>query len=69
MWRNPVTGEDSLQVHGQGAFKLFLNSSPDGEETVVSDLTEVRAFLHNYVISILFVLFVADNVQIDVTGA
>jgi len=46
VWRNPVTGEDSLQVHGQGAFKLFLKSSPDGEETVIDDLGEVRAFLH-----------------------
>ena len=46
VWENPVTGEHSLQVHGQGAYKLFLKSSPDGEETVVSDLGEVRAFLH-----------------------
>ncbi|KAH8683086.1 alpha-ketoglutarate dependent xanthine dioxygenase [Tricladium varicosporioides] len=46
VWRNPVTGEDSLQVHGQGAFKLFLKSSADGEESVVSDLKEVREFLH-----------------------
>ena len=45
VWRNPVTGEDSLQVHGQGAFKLFLKSSPDAEETVISDLKEVRAFV------------------------
>ncbi|KAH7321892.1 hypothetical protein BKA65DRAFT_556224 [Rhexocercosporidium sp. MPI-PUGE-AT-0058] len=46
VWENPVTGEHSLQVHGQGAFKLFLKSSSDGEETVISDLGEVRAFLH-----------------------
>jgi alpha-ketoglutarate-dependent taurine dioxygenase len=46
VWRNPVTGQDSLQVHGQGAFKLFLKSSPDAEEKVVDDLGEVRAFLH-----------------------
>lgn len=49
VWRNPVTGEDSLQVHGQGAFKLFLKGSEEGEERVVSDLGEVRAFLHKYV--------------------
>ncbi|TVY58642.1 putative dioxygenase [Lachnellula cervina] len=46
VWKNPVTGEESLQVHGQGAFKLFLKSSPDGEETVIDDLGEVRAFMH-----------------------
>lgn len=46
VWENPVTGEHSLQVHGQGAFKLFLKSSPEGKETVISDLAEVRAFLH-----------------------
>jgi len=45
VWENPVTGEHSLQVHGQGAFKLFLKSSPEGEETVISDLGEVRAFV------------------------
>ena len=48
VWENAVTGEHSLQVHGQGAFKLFLKSSPEGEETVVRDLGEVRAFLHKY---------------------
>jgi hypothetical protein len=46
VWQNPVTSEHSLQVHGQGAFKLFLKSSPDDEEQVVEDLGEVRAFLH-----------------------
>lgn len=46
VWKNPVTGEDSLQVHGQGAFKLFLKGSPDGAEAMVSDLKDVRAFLH-----------------------
>ncbi|EFX04661.1 alpha-ketoglutarate dependent xanthine dioxygenase [Grosmannia clavigera kw1407] len=45
VWTNPVTGEQSLQVHGQGARRLFLKSSPDGEETVVEDLAEVRAFM------------------------
>ncbi|KAH6670289.1 alpha-ketoglutarate dependent xanthine dioxygenase [Plectosphaerella plurivora] len=45
VWTNPVTGEKSLQVHGQGAFKLYLKSSPEGEETVVEDLAEVRAFM------------------------
>jgi len=51
VWENPVTGEHGLQVHGQGAFKLFLKSSPDGEETIVTDLAEVRAFLHKCVSS------------------
>ncbi|KAM0322271.1 hypothetical protein ACHAQA_009560 [Verticillium albo-atrum] len=45
IWKNPVTGEKSLQVHGQGAFKLYLKSSPDGEERVIDDLKEVRAFM------------------------
>jgi len=64
VWRNPVTGEDSLQVHGQGAFKLFLKNSPEGEETVVNDLKEVRAFLHKFVAPTLFV-FSTNNFQID----
>ena len=46
VWTNPKTGEKSLQVHGQGARKLYLKNSPDGEETVVDDLKEVRAFMH-----------------------
>ncbi|KAJ4333861.1 hypothetical protein N0V95_009327 [Ascochyta clinopodiicola] len=45
VWTNPKTGEKSLQVHGQGAFKLYLKSSRDGHETVVDDLKEVRAFM------------------------
>ncbi|KLU88281.1 hypothetical protein MAPG_07268 [Magnaporthiopsis poae ATCC 64411] len=45
VWTNPKTGEKSLQVHGQGAFKLYLKSEPDGPETVVDDLKEVRAFM------------------------
>jgi alpha-ketoglutarate-dependent taurine dioxygenase len=45
VWTNPKTGEKSLQVHGQGAFKLYLKSSPNGSETIVEDLKEVRAFL------------------------
>jgi hypothetical protein len=45
VWTNPVTGEKSLQVHGQGAFKLYLKDKPDGEETIVTDLGEVRAFM------------------------
>ncbi|KAI9733814.1 MAG: hypothetical protein M1818_007081 [Claussenomyces sp. TS43310] len=46
VWKNPKTGEDSLQVHGQGALKLHLKASPDDPEpTVVTDLHEVRAFL------------------------
>jgi hypothetical protein len=46
VWTNPVTGEKSLQVHGQGAFKLYLTDKPDGEETIITDLKEVRAFMH-----------------------
>jgi len=49
VWTNPVTGEKSLQVHGQGAFKLYLKSSTDGPERVVDDLAEVRAFMDKYV--------------------
>jgi hypothetical protein len=50
VWTNPVTGEKSLQVHGQGAFKLYLKDTPDGEEKIVTDLKEVRAFMHRYVV-------------------
>jgi alpha-ketoglutarate-dependent taurine dioxygenase len=46
VWTNPKTGEKSLQVHGQGAFKLYLKDSQDGKERVVDDLKEVRAFMH-----------------------
>ncbi|CAH0052010.1 unnamed protein product [Clonostachys solani] len=46
VWTNPVTGEKSLQVHGQGAFKLYLKSAPDAEEKVVDDLKEVRVFMN-----------------------
>jgi len=49
VWINPKTGEKSLQVHGQGAYKLYLKSSPDGPETVVDDLKEVRAFIDRLV--------------------
>lgn len=28
VWTNPKTGEKSLQVHGQGVYKLYLKSSP-----------------------------------------
>lgn len=45
VWKNPKTGEKSLMVHGQGAFKLYLKSSPDSPETVVENLKEVRAFM------------------------
>lgn len=45
VWTNPVTGEKSLQVHGQGAYKLYLKDGPDAEEQVVDDLGEVRAFM------------------------
>jgi hypothetical protein len=30
----------------RGLFKLFLKSSPEVEETVISNLGEVRAFMH-----------------------
>lgn len=46
VWRNPVTGEDSLQVHGQGARVLYLKATAAAEEIVVTDLKEVRAFMH-----------------------
>lgn len=48
VWTNPKTGEKSLQVHGQGAFKLHLKSSPDGPETIVDDLEQVRSFMDRY---------------------
>lgn len=48
VWTNPKTGEKSLQVHGQGVFKLYLKNGPDGEETVVDDLREVRLFMEKW---------------------
>ncbi|KAK1979864.1 TfdA family taurine catabolism dioxygenase TauD [Colletotrichum cereale] len=45
LWTNPRTGEKSLQVHGQGALKLYLKTEPNGQETVVDDLKEVRDFM------------------------
>jgi hypothetical protein len=42
VWTNTVIGEKSLQVHGQAAFKLYLKDTPDGKESIVSDLKEVR---------------------------
>ncbi len=51
VWTNPKTGEKSLQVHGQTALKLYLKSSPDGEEEVIDNLKDIRAFLHKYVIA------------------
>lgn len=53
VWTNPKTGEKSLQVHGQGAFKLYLKDSPDGEEKAVDDLKEVRAFMHKIIRPVL----------------
>lgn len=46
VWTNPKTGELSLQVHGQGAFRLYLKSSPDGPERMIDNLSDVRAFMH-----------------------
>jgi hypothetical protein len=52
VWTNPKTGEQSLQVHGQGAYKLHLKDSPTGQERVIEDLREVRAFMDKYVAAI-----------------
>jgi hypothetical protein len=46
VWTNPVTGEKSLQIHGQGALKLYLKNSPEEDERVIDDLAEVRDFMH-----------------------
>jgi len=61
VWTNPRTGEKcmfsfeikftelrstALQVHGQGALKLYLKNAPDDNEKVVEDLEEVRKFMH-----------------------
>lgn len=46
VWTNPKTGEKSLQVHGQGALKLYLKNGPNDEEKVIDDLREVREFMH-----------------------
>ncbi|KAH7155931.1 alpha-ketoglutarate dependent xanthine dioxygenase [Dactylonectria macrodidyma] len=46
VWTNPITGEKSLQVHGQGVLRLYLKDAPDADEKIVEDLKEVRAFMH-----------------------
>jgi alpha-ketoglutarate-dependent taurine dioxygenase len=45
VWTNPKTGELSLQVHGQAAWKLYLKDGPEGMVKVVDDLKEVREFM------------------------
>lgn len=45
VWTNPRTGEKSLQVHGQAAWKLYLKESPEGPTRIVDDLKEVREFM------------------------
>lgn len=35
----------ALQIHGQAAWKLYVKSSADGEERIIEDLAEVRAFM------------------------
>jgi len=52
VWTNPVTSEKSLQVHGQGALKLYLKNGPDEEEKIIDDLAEVRAFMHKSVLQL-----------------
>ncbi|KAJ2899482.1 hypothetical protein MKZ38_003039 [Zalerion maritima] len=41
VWTNPAAGEKSLQIHGQGAYKLYLKDGPDAEEKAVADLGEM----------------------------
>ncbi|KAG4425081.1 hypothetical protein IFR04_001851 [Cadophora malorum] len=45
VWTNPKTGEKSLQVHGQAAWKLYLKDSPEEPTRFVDDLKEVRQFM------------------------
>jgi hypothetical protein len=45
VWTNPKTGEKSLQVHGQGAYKLYLKKGPNDVEKIIDDLKEVRDFM------------------------
>lgn len=47
VWINPLTGQKSLQVHGQAAYKLFLKRSKEGAEKVVTNLKAVRSFIHS----------------------
>jgi len=68
VWTNPVTGEKSLQIHGQGAHKLFLKQGEHGEETVIEDLAEVRAFMHKSVFSFFFPFFFGLLVLISSWG-
>lgn len=47
VWVNPETNEKAFMVHGIVAHKLFVRSSPDEEARVISDVIEIREFLHN----------------------
>ena len=46
VWTCPATGQRSFQVHPVPVYKLRLRTSPDGPETIVTDLAEIRALLH-----------------------
>jgi alpha-ketoglutarate-dependent taurine dioxygenase len=46
VWTCPVTGQRSFQVHPVPVYKMHLKTSPDGPETTLTDLAEIRALLN-----------------------
>ncbi len=46
VWTCPVTGQRSFQVHPVPVFKIHVKTAPDGPETTLTDLAEIRALLH-----------------------
>ncbi|GAA5987979.1 hypothetical protein JCM11641_005970 [Rhodosporidiobolus odoratus] len=46
VWKNPLTGELSLQVHAIVARKLFIRRSPTDSFETIDDLTQVRNILY-----------------------
>jgi hypothetical protein len=47
VWVNPL-GQKALQVHGICVRKMFLKATPTSEVKEVTDLVEIRKFLHNW---------------------
>jgi xanthine dioxygenase len=47
VWVSPL-GQKALQVHGICVRKMFLKATPTSEVKEVTDLVEIRKFLHNW---------------------
>jgi alpha-ketoglutarate-dependent taurine dioxygenase len=47
VWVNPL-GQKALQIHGICVRKMFLKATPTSEVREVTDVAEIRKFLHNW---------------------